>query len=122
LVFRGDLPEAGTVIRIVSFKPFADGEVFETTLNAPNLRDKEAAKDRLSQISVYPNPYFGANSLERDKYQRFVRFTNMPADVSVRIFSLAGIFIRKIDKSDTSPWLDWDLRNQDGLPFSHLLT
>ncbi|MGE5496459.1 MAG: hypothetical protein ACM3Q2_00175, partial [Syntrophothermus sp.] len=118
LAFSGDQPEAGTVVRIVTFKPFADGEVWEATMTAANLSNKEAAKENLDKIMVYPNPYFGANSLERDKYQRFVRFTNLPKEVSIRIFSLAGIFIRKIDKSDTSPWMDWDLRNQDGLPVS----
>ncbi|MGE5682247.1 MAG: T9SS type A sorting domain-containing protein [Bacillota bacterium] len=116
--FSGDQPEAGTVIRISTFKPFANGDVYEAEMTSPNYNDKQAAKDKLAEISVYPNPYFGSNALERDKYQRFVRFTNLPKEVSLRIFSLSGIFIKKIDKTDVSPWLDWDLRNQDGLPVS----
>ena len=56
--------------------------------------------------------------MERSKYQRFVRFTNLPKDVTLRIYSLAGIFIRRLEKSDNTPWLDWDLLNKDGLPIS----
>lgn len=112
----GELPENGTVIRFVSWKPLSERDVFEFTATKVNLSDKTVAKNNLDKISVYPNPYLGANSLERDKYQRFVRFTNLPTDVTIRIYSLSGVFVRKIDKSSVSQWLDWDLRNQDGLP------
>ncbi|RJP67958.1 MAG: hypothetical protein C4539_09615 [Ignavibacteriales bacterium] len=118
LSFSGEVPEAGTVIRLTSYKPLSAGDVYEKTLTAADFKDLNAAKVNMDKISVFPNPYFGANSLERDKYQRFVRFTNLPTDVTVRIYSLAGIFIRKLDKSDNTQWLDWDLRNSDGLPVS----
>ena len=45
-----------------------------------------------------------------------MRFTNLPSQVTVRIYSLSGVFIRRIDKDDNSQYLDWDLRNKDGLP------
>ncbi|MCX6149389.1 MAG: hypothetical protein NTX22_02560 [Ignavibacteriales bacterium] len=118
LSFSGDVPEQGTVIRITSYKPLTNEDVYEATLVAPKFNDLNLAKTQLDKITVFPNPYFGANSLERDKYQRIVRFTNLPKDVTVRIFSLAGIFIRKLEKGDNSPWMDWDLRNADGLPIS----
>ncbi len=118
LSFSGEQPEAGTVIRLTSYKPLIEGNTYETTLTAADFNNKDLAKTKLEDINVFPNPYFGANSLERDKYQRFVRFTNLPTDVTLRIYSLAGIFIRKIDKSDNAQWLDWDLRNSNGLPVS----
>jgi hypothetical protein len=106
------------VIRITSYKPLDAGDQFDAVLTAANFSDKTLAKSKLDEITVYPNPYFGANSLETSKYQRFVRFTNLPKDVTLRIYSLAGIFIRKLEKSDNSPWLDWDLLNTYGLPIS----
>jgi hypothetical protein len=118
LSFSGDLPQQGTVIRITSYKPLDAGDVYEATLTATNFNDQTLAKSQVEKITVYPNPYFGANTLETGKYTRIMRFTNLPKDVTLRIYSLAGIFIRRIEKSDNSPWLDWDLRNQDGLPVS----
>jgi hypothetical protein len=116
IVIKGDVPEAGTVIKIQTYKPLGLGDVFEGKVEASNLNDLNQAQTNLKQISVFPNPYFGANSLERDKYQRFVRFTNLPNQVTLRIYSLSGVFIKRIDKENTSQYLDWDLRNKDGLP------
>lgn len=115
-VFSGELPEPGTIVRLLTYKPLSAGDVFEVTATAPNANNFEAAKTNLNNISVYPNPYFGANALERDKYQRFVRFTNLPKQATIRIYTLAGIFVQKISKDDTSPYADWDLRNNSGLP------
>lgn len=116
LVFTGEQPAAGTVIRIETWKPLSNGDGFEFIVPKTERSNTELAKNNIDNISVFPNPYFGANSLERDKYQRFVRFTNMPQKVTVRIFALSGVFINTIEKNDTSPYLDWNLRNAEGLP------
>ncbi len=118
IAFSGELPEEGTVIRINTWKPIGDGDAFEGVIKASTSNNTEVAKNNLKQISVFPNPYFGANSLERDKYQRFMRFTNLPNQVTIRIYSLSGVFIKRIDKADNSQYLDWDLRNKDGLPIA----
>ncbi|MBU2447158.1 MAG: hypothetical protein KJ666_16515 [Bacteroidetes bacterium] len=111
-----DFPKAGTVVKIFTWKGIKDTEVFEFTAIKPKINDLELAKTALDKINVFPNPYFGANALERDKYQRFVRFTNLPNTVTVRIFTISGVFINKLEKQNTSQFLDWDLRNQDGIP------
>jgi hypothetical protein len=116
IVIKGEIPKVGTVIRIQTWKPLTANDVFEATVTAPKFNSVELAKQNIDDISVFPNPYLGANSLERDKYQRFMRFTNLPANVTIRIFSLSGVFIRKMEKSSDSQYLDWDLRNKDGLP------
>lgn len=115
-VIVGDQPAEGTVIKITTWKPLSEGDVFEGTVKASNLNDISAAKSNIGNISVFPNPYFGSNPIERDKYQRIMRFTNLPVNVTIRIYSLSGVFIRRIDKSDNSQYTDWDLRNKDGLP------
>jgi len=115
-VIAGEKPATGTIIRIETWKPLSKGDVFEFKVPKTERSNTELAKNNIDNISVFPNPYFGANSLERDKYQRFVRFTNMPQKVTVRIFALSGVFINTIEKNDTSPYLDWNLRNSEGLP------
>ncbi len=116
LSISGDLPAAGTVIRIVTWKPLTEGDVFQGKLIAQDNNDKVAAKDRLQQITVFPNPYFGANALEVNKQNRFIRFTGLPTETTIRIYSLSGVFVRRIDKNDNSQFVNWDLLNSDALP------
>ena len=76
----------------------------------------DLAIDQVDQINVYPNPYYGVNTEELNKYNRFVTFTHLPANAKVRIFNLAGVLVKNIDKTDDGQFLRWDLANQDGLP------
>lgn len=115
-VIDGDLPAQGTVIRIISAVPFFDGDKFEITMAKPDLNSAENAKLQLDKVGVFPNPYFGTHALEVSKYDRYMRFINLPAKATIRIFSLAGTFIQKIDKDDNGDFVDWDIRNKDGLP------
>ncbi len=116
IVIKGPLPQPGTVIRLTTWKPLSALDVFNVTMQAPKVNDTEVAKNNIDKISVFPNPYLGANALERDKYQRFMRFTNLPGKLTVRIFTLSGVFVRKLEKDGESQYLDWDLRNKDGIP------
>ncbi|QQS36885.1 MAG: hypothetical protein IPM56_02720 [Ignavibacteriales bacterium] len=114
LSINGELPEPGTVIRINTYKPPVTGDVFTAVATAPTRNNFENAKQNIDQINIFPNPYFGSSSLEAGGTERIVRLTNLPQNVIVRIYSLAGVFIKRIDKETPSPWLDWDLRNEDG--------
>ncbi len=115
-IISGNLPAEGSVIGINAWKPLSSEDSFSAIAVQPNREDYAVAEQTMDEISVFPNPYFGANSLERDKYQRFVRFTNLPTQATVRIFTLAGVYIQLLEKNDDAQWLDWDLRNRDGLP------
>ncbi|QQS36884.1 MAG: hypothetical protein IPM56_02715 [Ignavibacteriales bacterium] len=110
----GNLPEEGTVIRVNTKKPPRAGDVFTAVATAPTRNNFENAKQNIDQITIFPNPYFGSSSLEAGGTERIVRLTNLPQNVIVRIYSLAGVFIKRIDKETPSPWLDWDLRNEEG--------
>lgn len=111
-----DFPKQGTVIRFNNWKPLKETTEFTFTATKPIKGNAEVAKENMDKISVFPNPYFGSNDLERDKYQRFMRFTNLPQNATIRIYSLAGVFIKTIDKVGGSQYVDWDLRNDEGLP------
>ena len=76
----------------------------------------ELAKQQVDKINVFPNPYYGVNSEELNKYNRFVTFSHLPAKATVRIFNLAGVFIKTIQKDDPGQFLRWDLANESGLP------
>jgi hypothetical protein len=78
--------------------------------------DINLAKQQVAKVNVFPNPYFGANAYEDNKYQRFVTFTHLPKKATVRIFNLAGTLVNKLIKNDDSQFFNWNLRNQSGLP------
>ncbi len=77
---------------------------------------KEKAKVDVEKINVFPNPYYAANALEPDRFNRFVTFNHLPQKVIVRIFTLGGVQVRKLEKNDESQFLQWDLKNEAGLP------
>lgn len=110
--FVGELPEEGTVIKFSSWKPIKVGNEFSFSTHAPKKNDSQSAKERLSQINVFPNPYFGRETF--DDKNEFVTFTNLPATVTIRIFSLGGTFIKRLDKDNGDQYLVWDLKNSDG--------
>ena len=113
-IISGGLPAEGTVIRITTWKPLSAEDVFSVVATAPNTKDYAAAKTSLNDISVFPNPFLGTAIFSGYSEQSFVRFTNLPVQVTLRIFSLGGVYVRRLEKNDDNPWLDWDLRNNAG--------
>ena len=51
----------------------------------------------------------------KEKYEPYVTFNNLPNDVTIKIYSLSGVLLRTLDKSDASSILRWDLENESGL-------
>jgi hypothetical protein len=119
-VFHGDLPAAGSgvVIRMRTYQGLSKDDNFVFNGKSQNFSDPNVAKQNLDKITVFPNPYFGSNDLETSKYLRFVRFTGLPKHTIIRIFSLSGVYITKLEKNDPSQYLDWNLLNKDALPIA----
>ncbi len=119
LIIDGELPAAGTVLRINTWKGLSGaqgGDKFRLILPKSAIADGNVGKENIDKITVFPNPYFGAHGIETNKYERFMRFTGMPAEATVRIVSLAGVFITRLEKDATTQYVDWNLQNSDGLP------
>jgi hypothetical protein len=109
------MPEEGTVFRIVSSKPNQAETVFQ--LEAPGvLNTTEQAKKDVEKINVFPNPYYAYNPEETNRFNRFVTFTHLPQNATLRIFSLSGVQVRKLEKNNESQFLQWDLQNESTLP------
>lgn len=116
IIISGDVPAEGTVVRFRSYKPLEGGNEYQVVMPKANKNDLAQAKDRLDKIGVFPNPYFGTHNLELSKYETYVRFFGLPKKATVRIFSLSGVFIQRIDKNSEGQFVDWNLQNKDGLP------
>lgn len=113
---NSQMPETGTIFRIETSKPnYPGADVF--TFTAPSVTtDASLAKEDVDKVNVFPNPYYGVNSQEINKYQRFVTFNHLPKMATIRIFNLAGQLVRTIDKNTDTQYQRWDLKNFDNLP------
>ncbi len=88
--------------------------------------------EALKAINVVPNPYYGFSAYETSQFTNIVKITNLPANSTVTIYSLDGRFIRQYKRNETgtpvrgnnraiqqqqvSPGLEWDLKNNKGIP------
>ncbi len=106
---------AGTEFTIQANHVNSSADVF--TFQTPAVSyDPAVAKADVAMINVFPNPYYGTNTEELNKYNRFVTFTHLPQEATIKIFNLAGVQVRIIRKSSTSQFERWDLANESGLP------
>jgi hypothetical protein len=117
LVFWETMWANGDILRIKYDNPIQLGvDKFTFTTPAPTIGDKELAKEDVKKINVYPNPYYAYNSQSANIFDNFVTFTHLPEKATIRIFTLAGIEVRKLEKNDPSQFLKWDLHNESDLP------
>ena len=116
VVFYRSLHTVGDVVRLNYDNPIQIGtDTYTFSTVAPGY-STDLALDQVDEINVFPNPYYGVNTEELNKYNRFVTFTHLPETAKIRIFNLAGVLVKNIEKADDSQFLRWDLANQDGLP------
>jgi hypothetical protein len=106
----------GDVFTISYANPLQLGiDSFTFTTSAPGY-DMDQAKDDIKDVNVFPNPYYAVNSEEINKYNRFVTFSHLPDQATIRIFNIAGVHVKTIEKDDNSQFQRWDLANTSGLP------
>jgi len=114
--YNATMPETGTIFRILTTKPSQPSDIFafRAPSNTQTLTDKKAD---LKRINVVPNPYYGYHSGELNPFNRYVQFTYLPPECTIRIFDLAGNLIRHLRKTDpTTTLLQWGLDNEYELP------
>jgi hypothetical protein len=98
-------------------KPNNTNDIFTFTAPAAKEMSTASMKDDIDKINVVPNPYYGFHSGELDPFDRWVQFTYLPEECTIRIFDLAGNLVRRLEKNDPStPYLQWDLKNHNELP------
>lgn len=94
--------------------------------------DAAGVEDALDMINVVPNPYYAYSEYEGSRLSTIVKITNLPAKCVVTIYSLDGKFIRQYNRDEQPgapagnaipsaqvvPDLEWDLKNNKGIPIS----
>ncbi len=103
--------------------PYTENDVYQFTTLQGTTVTEEQERERWEKVNVYPNPLFGYNTLSNyysnTPDEPFVTFTNLPEEITIKIYSLSGTLLRTLtidDKdSPTSPYLRWDLENESAL-------
>ncbi|MCI0515056.1 hypothetical protein L0128_17715 [candidate division KSB1 bacterium] len=117
------LPQGGSKLEITpTEKNFTARDQYEFTIKAAYY-DSGFAKQNLAKIAVVPDPYIASASWEKPLYftsgrgERRVDFIHLPAVCTIRIFTLDGKLVCKLDHQN--PIEDghhsWDLTSKDGL-------
>ncbi len=114
------VPAPGTTLRFITSKPNLAGDVFRVNTAGLNAITDDAAaiEESLEMIGVVPNPYKGQSAYETGNTDRRVRFTNLPEQATIRIYTVSGTLIRTLFKDGPSRSLDWNLETDNNLPIA----
>ena len=86
-------------------------------LAADTLSSKTDKGSILDKITAVPNPYYGYSGYEQNRFDTKVKIINLPAQITIHIYSLDGSLIRTLTKNDPNiSYIDWDIKNSAGLP------
>jgi hypothetical protein len=120
---------------------FDSNPTYQFSIDNINVRNNtEIAKNALDLIRVAPNPYFSQSLYENSQIDNRVKIVNLPSQCVVSIFNLSGTLVRQYNFDQTSTaayssnaagvnvygsrgsnyqtFLDWDLKNQNGIPIA----
>jgi hypothetical protein len=108
--------------------------VYEFEFVGKGIKELEQTdyKGALAKVNVVPNPYYAYSGYETNQFSNTIKITNLPDRAVVTIYTVDGKFVRKFDRaaspkvrggsnpainaSQTSPALEWDLKNAVGIP------
>ena len=115
------LPQAGDVFKIVTKKPFRNGEYYQFTTKSSYF-DKAKFNQDLNDVAVVPNPYPAAASWEQTSQEvgrgeHKVYFIHLPAKCTIRIFTISGNLVQTLyhNSNQTNGQESWNLISKDGM-------
>lgn len=117
------MPKANDVYR-VSFKtPLSQRDSIVFTVKEAIQVNKEKLNGDMDEIRVVPNPYIATNAMEPAisisgmNQQRRILFTNVPAESTIKIFTMSGVLVDEIivENSSEKGSVHWDLLSKEGL-------
>jgi hypothetical protein len=120
------IPMPGDTAYNKLIKPFLSDDVFSFASATQHI-DPSLAKAQLSNIKVVPNPYLGAaqwevkNPYSSGRGTRSLHFTHLPAQCTIRIFTVDGELVNTIVHSNQidDGTEDWNMLSQDNLSISY---
>jgi hypothetical protein len=115
------LPQAGDKIVVRNQINFLEQDVFTFSTIKREITGPDQSKYALDGVRVVPNPYIVSSKQEQQpaltgRGERFIRFINLPARCTIRIFTVNGDLVRVLEHDDVENGaVRWDLISKDGL-------
>ena len=103
--------------------PYSSDDVYQFTTRKSTGLTQDEGKALFQKVNVFPNPLYGFNPAtsytNTPADNPFITFSNLPRDITITIYSLAGNKLRTLTTNDkpspTSPFLQWNLQNDAGI-------
>jgi len=101
-------PTIGDVLTITGAPLNGPGDNFAFKVDGVNAT---SAANELDDIKVVPNPYLARYSsmVETAEGVSVIKFTKVPGNCVIRIYTLAGDLVNTINHNDGSGEAEWDL-------------
>ncbi len=113
------LPKSGDEYYINTLKPFQQGDKY--TFKSKAVESNVAQNgNMLDKVIVVPNPYVAYSDAENpgltltSRGERVLQFRNLPSKCTIRIYTLTGELVQKIEKDDLTNMAAWDLLSNEG--------
>ena len=124
--YQPKYPQPGDIFQITTTKPFKADDYFSFSTKSASV-DNSKAETELDKISVVPNPYIATAKWERrnlnqtGRGERRIDFINLPAECSIRIYTVAGQLVKTLykDSSPTDGSISWNLVSDDGMDVAY---
>jgi hypothetical protein len=91
---------------------------FNTDNLVATTGDIDIALDAMETVNVVPNPYYGYSSYEINQLDNRVKITNLPEQATIKVFTVSGTIVRTLKKDDSMSSIDWDMKNDFGIPIA----
>ncbi|MBN2281021.1 MAG: hypothetical protein JXQ65_10610 [Candidatus Marinimicrobia bacterium] len=131
---RSAMPSAGDSYFVTFYRGFSHSDDITFMVKEGETFNKKTVKEDLNKIKVVPNPYICTNEMEPSvmnlnfNQRRRIIFTNVPAQCTIKIFTLSGLLVDelKVDHSaansdaiysdyDDNGTAIWDVLTHEGL-------
>ena len=103
--------------------PYTPADVFTFKTSEGGKLTDEQERTIFDKVNVFPNPLYGFNAAtsytNSSPDEPFVTFSNLPEEITIKIYTLSGTLIRTLTTADkstlSSPFIQWNLQNESGL-------
>jgi len=112
--YNGSVTQTNGVYAFTSLtrSPAIPGLSFRLAVEAP--AQVVAEESDLTRIHTVPDPYYATSFFDLSPTSKALQFVNLPAEATVRIYSLSGVLVHVINHSDPAGGgvSTWNLRNR----------
>ncbi|MCB9247089.1 MAG: hypothetical protein H6613_00320 [Ignavibacteriales bacterium] len=118
------LPKQGDIYKLSTYKPFEKGDLYSFETKKAEFLSTNSDQS-LNDVYVVPNPYVAYSESENPgrtqikRGERELQFRNLPPVCTIRIYTITGELVDKIEKNDNGSIAYWDLLSSEGMRISY---